>query len=102
MAHSESEAAVNVVNGNQVSYIGQDCEAIPEFLAVKYGSIARRLDLSFNRLRGVFRAHLVTEGEWKASKRLALEEEQEEEDEEALGYPHEHALHRQTGWAAFV
>ncbi|XP_036429920.1 leucine-rich melanocyte differentiation-associated protein [Colossoma macropomum] len=53
MAHSESEAAVNVVNGNQVSYIGHDCEAIPEFLAVKYGSIARRLDLSFNRLRSL-------------------------------------------------
>ncbi|XP_076830884.1 leucine-rich melanocyte differentiation-associated protein [Brachyhypopomus gauderio] len=48
MALSESV----VVNGSQVSYIGHDCEVIPDFLAAKYGSFARRLDLSFNRLRG--------------------------------------------------
>nr|XP_020651823.1 leucine-rich repeat-containing protein C10orf11 homolog isoform X1 [Pogona vitticeps] len=42
-----------VVNGTQVSYIGQDCKEIPEFLGRKYGNIARRLDLSFNLLRSV-------------------------------------------------
>ncbi|KAI4879751.1 hypothetical protein NFI96_030310, partial [Prochilodus magdalenae] len=47
MAHSESEA---VLNGDQVSYIGQDCETIPKFIGAKYGSVARRLDLSFNQL----------------------------------------------------
>ncbi|KAK3573820.1 hypothetical protein QTP86_032910, partial [Hemibagrus guttatus] len=47
MAHSETGA---VVNGTQVSYIGHDCELLPEFLADNYGSSAKRLDLSFNRL----------------------------------------------------
>ncbi|XP_058241683.1 leucine-rich melanocyte differentiation-associated protein isoform X1 [Hemibagrus wyckioides] len=50
MAHSETGA---VVNGTQVSYIGHDCELIPEFLADNYGSSAKRLDLSFNRLRSL-------------------------------------------------
>ncbi|KAF7247524.1 Leucine-rich melanocyte differentiation-associated protein [Varanus komodoensis] len=40
-----------VLSGTQVSYIGQDCSKIPEFLGRKYGSIAKRLDLSFNLLR---------------------------------------------------
>ncbi|KAI5108133.1 leucine-rich repeat-containing protein C10orf11-like [Silurus meridionalis] len=47
MAHTESGV---VVNGTQVSYIGHDCELIPEFLAANYGSSAKRLDLSFNQL----------------------------------------------------
>lgn len=50
MAHSESGV---VVNGTQVSYIGHDCELIPEFLAANYGSSAKRLDLSFNQLRSL-------------------------------------------------
>ncbi|KYO27615.1 hypothetical protein Y1Q_0005189 [Alligator mississippiensis] len=40
-----------VVNGAQVSFIGQDCEEIPEFIGRKYGHMAKRLDLSFNLLR---------------------------------------------------
>ncbi|KAJ8418251.1 hypothetical protein AAFF_G00139600 [Aldrovandia affinis] len=48
MAGSESMV---VMNGTQVSYIGHDCEDIPEFLGERYGRLARRLDLSFNRLR---------------------------------------------------
>ncbi|XP_060728341.1 leucine-rich melanocyte differentiation-associated protein isoform X3 [Tachysurus vachellii] len=50
MAHSETGA---VVTGTQVSYIGHDCELIPEFLAANYGSLAKRLDLSFNQLRSL-------------------------------------------------
>ncbi|KAM6442184.1 leucine-rich melanocyte differentiation-associated protein [Liasis olivaceus] len=42
-----------LVDGTQVSYIGQDCRAIPEFLGRKYGRIAKRLDLSFNLLRSL-------------------------------------------------
>ncbi|KAM3834789.1 LOW QUALITY PROTEIN: leucine-rich melanocyte differentiation-associated protein [Vipera latastei] len=45
--------AGRLVDGTQVSYIGQDCKAIPEFLGRKYGSIAKRLDLSFNLLRSL-------------------------------------------------
>ncbi|XP_032087412.1 leucine-rich melanocyte differentiation-associated protein [Thamnophis elegans] len=45
--------AGRLVNGTQVSYIGQDCKEIPEFLGRKYGSIAKRLDLSFNLLRSL-------------------------------------------------
>nr|XP_056704274.1 leucine-rich melanocyte differentiation-associated protein [Euleptes europaea] len=36
-----------------VSYIGQDCREIPEFLGRNYGHIAKRLDLSFNLLRSL-------------------------------------------------
>lgn len=36
---------------SQVSYIGHDCEDIPDFLGDTYGQLARRLDLSFNQLR---------------------------------------------------
>ncbi|XP_030628477.1 leucine-rich melanocyte differentiation-associated protein [Chanos chanos] len=50
MAHNESMV---VVNGAQVSFIGHDCEDIPEFLGLRYGALARRLDLSFNRLRSL-------------------------------------------------
>ncbi|KAJ8248581.1 hypothetical protein GJAV_G00243530 [Gymnothorax javanicus] len=42
-----------VVNGTQISCIGHDCDDIPEFLGERYGGHARRLDLSFNRLRTV-------------------------------------------------
>nr|XP_034993187.1 leucine-rich melanocyte differentiation-associated protein isoform X3 [Zootoca vivipara] len=42
-----------VVNGTQVSYIGQDCKEIPAFLGRNYGRIAKRLDLSFNLLRSL-------------------------------------------------
>nr|XP_060625094.1 leucine-rich melanocyte differentiation-associated protein [Anolis sagrei ordinatus] len=49
---AESEGVV-VGNGTQVSYIGQDCKKIPEFLGRKYGNIAKRLDLSFNLLKSL-------------------------------------------------
>ncbi|XP_060092696.1 leucine-rich melanocyte differentiation-associated protein [Heteronotia binoei] len=42
-----------VLHGTQVSYIGQDCTEIPEFLGRNYGHIAKRLDLSFNLLRSL-------------------------------------------------
>ncbi|XP_064172876.1 leucine-rich melanocyte differentiation-associated protein isoform X2 [Anguilla rostrata] len=42
-----------VMNGTQISCIGHDCEDIPEFLGERYGRHARRLDLSFNRLRSL-------------------------------------------------
>ncbi|XP_072347727.1 leucine-rich melanocyte differentiation-associated protein [Scyliorhinus torazame] len=42
-----------VVDGTQVSYIGQDCEGVPEFLGREYGHFTKRLDLSFNLLRSL-------------------------------------------------
>ncbi|XP_040831953.1 leucine-rich melanocyte differentiation-associated protein isoform X1 [Ochotona curzoniae] len=42
-----------VVSGTQVSYIGQDCEEIPEHLGRDCGHFAKRLDLSFNLLRSL-------------------------------------------------
>nr|XP_028682273.1 leucine-rich melanocyte differentiation-associated protein isoform X2 [Macaca mulatta] len=42
-----------VVSGTQVSYIGQDCREIPEHLGRDCGHFAKRLDLSFNLLRGM-------------------------------------------------
>ncbi|XP_058882353.1 leucine-rich melanocyte differentiation-associated protein-like isoform X2 [Acipenser ruthenus] len=50
MAGSESRV---VLNGTQVSYIGQDCEEIPAFIGEQYGGFAKRLDLSFNLLRSL-------------------------------------------------
>ncbi|XP_066549343.1 leucine-rich melanocyte differentiation-associated protein [Amia ocellicauda] len=50
MAGGESRVAMN---GTQVSYIGHDCEEIPDFLGEQYGGLARRLDLSFNLLRSL-------------------------------------------------
>ncbi|XP_058841050.1 leucine-rich melanocyte differentiation-associated protein-like isoform X3 [Acipenser ruthenus] len=47
-----SESRV-VMNGTQVSYIGQDCEEIPAFIGEQYGGLAKRLDLSFNLLRSL-------------------------------------------------
>ncbi|XP_062831944.1 leucine-rich melanocyte differentiation-associated protein isoform X1 [Anolis carolinensis] len=49
---AEPEGVV-VGSGTQVSYIGQDCRKIPEFLGRKYGNIAKRLDLSFNLLKSL-------------------------------------------------
>lgn len=42
-----------VVDGTQVSYISQECEAIPEQLGSKHGLFTKRLDLSFNLLRSL-------------------------------------------------
>lgn len=38
---------------SQVSYVGQDVEAIPPELVKKYKAVAKRLDLSYNRLKSV-------------------------------------------------
>lgn len=35
----------------QVSYVGQYCREIPEYLGRDFGHFAKRLDLSFNLLR---------------------------------------------------
>lgn len=36
-----------------MSYIGQDCKEIPEFLGRQYGCVAKRLDLSCNLLKSL-------------------------------------------------
>ena len=36
---------------SQVAFIGEDIERIPEDLIQRHGQTAKRLDLSFNRLR---------------------------------------------------
>ncbi|KAL7383646.1 hypothetical protein ABVT39_015166 [Epinephelus coioides] len=48
MAQDESLVSLN---GTQISYIGNDCKDIPDFLGDTYGNFAKRLDLSFNQLR---------------------------------------------------
>ncbi|XP_078055691.1 leucine-rich melanocyte differentiation-associated protein isoform X3 [Mustelus asterias] len=42
-----------VVDGTQVSCIGQDYDGVPEFLGREYGHFTKRLDLSFNLLRSL-------------------------------------------------
>ncbi|CAL8391090.1 unnamed protein product, partial [Arctogadus glacialis] len=48
----DGESLVSM-NGTHVSFIGNDCENIPDFLGDTYGQMAKRLDLSFNLLRYV-------------------------------------------------
>lgn len=48
------------MNGAHVSYIGHDCEDLPDFLGVTYGPLAKRLDLSFNLLRSLAGLHLFS------------------------------------------
>ncbi|KAI8521990.1 hypothetical protein Bbelb_017440, partial [Branchiostoma belcheri] len=40
-----------ILEGTQLSYLGHECESIPEFLGQEYGQIVKRLDLSFNQIR---------------------------------------------------
>ncbi|KAG5831767.1 hypothetical protein ANANG_G00307270 [Anguilla anguilla] len=55
-----------VMNGTQISYIGHDCEDIPEFLGERYGRHARRLDLSFNLLRAPYReVSVIQSASWE-------------------------------------
>uniref|UniRef100_A0A3B5QW18 Leucine-rich melanocyte differentiation-associated protein n=1 Tax=Xiphophorus maculatus TaxID=8083 RepID=A0A3B5QW18_XIPMA len=58
MAQRESPV---VLNGTQISYIGQDSKDIPHFLGETYGKFARRLDLSFNQLRSLAGLKMFTE-----------------------------------------
>ncbi|XP_071336549.1 leucine-rich melanocyte differentiation-associated protein isoform X2 [Trachinotus anak] len=58
MAGSESVVALN---GTQISYIGNDCKDIPDFLGDTYGHFAKRLDLSFNQLRSLAGLKMFTE-----------------------------------------
>lgn len=44
------EAAV-VLNGSQLSFVGQEAESIPGIIGSKYGKVVTRLDLSSNQLR---------------------------------------------------
>ncbi|KAK7901847.1 hypothetical protein WMY93_018616 [Mugilogobius chulae] len=39
------------LNGTQISYIGNDCKEIPEYIGKTYGHFAKRLDLTSNQLR---------------------------------------------------
>ncbi|CAL8256014.1 unnamed protein product [Lota lota] len=48
----DGESLVSM-NGTHVSFIGHDCESIPDFLGDTYGQLAKRLDLSFNLLRSL-------------------------------------------------
>jgi hypothetical protein len=51
-----------------VSYLGEDVESIPPDFIKKYGSVARRLDLSYNRLK-----HLEGLSEFKVLEELILD-----------------------------
>ncbi|XP_069741572.1 leucine-rich melanocyte differentiation-associated protein isoform X2 [Narcine bancroftii] len=76
-----------VVDATQVSYIGQDCEIIPEQLGRKYGHFTKRLDLSFNLLRSL-------EGleEFICLEELILDNNLLRSDLQLPGLPHLHTL----------
>nr|XP_057914226.1 leucine-rich melanocyte differentiation-associated protein-like isoform X4 [Doryrhamphus excisus]XP_057914810.1 leucine-rich melanocyte differentiation-associated protein-like [Doryrhamphus excisus] len=48
-------------NGTHISYMGHDCQDVPDFLGDAYGQFARRLDLSFNQLRSLAGLRMFTQ-----------------------------------------
>ncbi|XP_077470295.1 leucine-rich melanocyte differentiation-associated protein [Stigmatopora argus] len=58
MAGRESQVSLN---GTHISYIGHNCQNIPEFLGESFGKFAKRLDLSFNQLRSLAGLKTFTE-----------------------------------------
>ncbi|GFS32390.1 leucine-rich repeat-containing protein, partial [Nephila pilipes] len=52
MEEIQDEESIHVKDG-QLSYIGQDCYAIPSILGKIYGNQTRRLDLSFNTIKSL-------------------------------------------------
>lgn len=53
LALSRWVISISVPLNFQVSYVGQNCREIPEYLGRDFGHFAKRLDLSFNLLRYV-------------------------------------------------
>ncbi|KAJ8250487.1 hypothetical protein COCON_G00224090 [Conger conger] len=67
--------SVVVMNGTQISYIGHDCEDIPQFIGERYGRQARRLDLSFNQLRSGINVNSSGESVSVINRRFGTSEE---------------------------
>ncbi|XP_055018583.1 leucine-rich melanocyte differentiation-associated protein [Boleophthalmus pectinirostris] len=75
------------LNGTQVSYIGNDCREIPEYIGKTYGHFAKRLDLSFNQLRTLSGLNMFSELE-----ELIVDNNQIGNDVRLPELPHLHTL----------
>ncbi|XP_031217377.1 leucine-rich melanocyte differentiation-associated protein isoform X1 [Mastomys coucha] len=76
-----------MVSGTQVSYVGQYCREIPEFLGRDFGHFAKRLDLSFNLLRS-----LEGLSAFRSLEELILDNNLLGDDLVLPGLPHLHTL----------
>ncbi|XP_067046834.1 leucine-rich melanocyte differentiation-associated protein-like [Acropora muricata] len=76
-----------VLNGCQLSYVGQEAESIPGIIGRKYGKVVKRLDLSYNQLRTLNGIHLFEDLE-----ELILDNNQLGDDVEIPLLQHLHTL----------
>nr|XP_034354323.1 leucine-rich melanocyte differentiation-associated protein [Arvicanthis niloticus] len=76
-----------MVSGTQVSYVGQNCREIPEYLGRDFGHFAKRLDLSFNLLRS-----LEGLSAFRSLEELILDNNLLGDDLVLPGLPHLHTL----------
>ncbi|XP_021059122.1 leucine-rich melanocyte differentiation-associated protein isoform X1 [Mus pahari] len=76
-----------MVSGTQVSYVGQYCREIPEYLGRDFGHFAKRLDLSFNLLRS-----LEGLSAFRSLEELILDNNLLGDDLVLPGLPHLHTL----------
>uniref|UniRef100_A0A3B3ZRE9 Uncharacterized protein n=1 Tax=Periophthalmus magnuspinnatus TaxID=409849 RepID=A0A3B3ZRE9_9GOBI len=75
------------LSGTQISYIGNDCREIPEYIGKTYGHFAKRLDLSFNQLRSLSGLNMFPELE-----ELIVDNNQIGNDVRLPKLPHLHTL----------
>ncbi|XP_055082988.1 leucine-rich melanocyte differentiation-associated protein [Periophthalmus magnuspinnatus] len=75
------------LSGTQISYIGNDCREIPEYIGKTYGHFAKRLDLSLNQLRSLSGLNMFPELE-----ELIVDNNQIGNDVRLPKLPHLHTL----------
>ncbi|XP_022798230.1 leucine-rich melanocyte differentiation-associated protein-like [Stylophora pistillata] len=81
-----AEAAV-VLNGSQLSFVGQEVESIPGIFGRKYGKVVTRLDLSYNQLRSLNGLY-----SFERLEELILDNNQLGDDMDIPEMPHLHTL----------
>lgn len=81
-----AETAV-VLNGSQLSFVGQEAESIPGIFGRKYGKVVTRLDLSYNQLRSLNGLY-----SFERLEELILDNNQLGDDMDIPEMPHLHTL----------
>lgn len=76
-----------VLNGCQLSYVGQEAESIPGIIGRKYGKVVKILDLSYNQLRTLNGLNM-----FENLEELILDNNQLGDDLEITFLPHLHTL----------
>ncbi|CAH3143847.1 unnamed protein product [Pocillopora meandrina] len=81
-----AEVAV-MLNGTQLSFVGQEAESIPGIIGRKYGKVTTRLDLSYNQLRSLNGLY-----SFEKLEELILDNNQLGDDMDFPEMPHVHTL----------